>query len=45
LAPALQKLERDAVLSVVTERELSDFEGNRINGIHSAFKATLLAVH
>jgi Dolichyl-phosphate-mannose-protein mannosyltransferase/Protein of unknown function (DUF1420) len=45
VAPVLQELEEQGVLSVVAERELSGFQGNRINGVRSAFKAALLAVH
>ncbi len=44
LAPALLELESENVLAPFAEREVSDFDGNRLQGQRKIFRATLLAV-
>ncbi|MGB2899203.1 MAG: DUF1420 family protein [Candidatus Acidiferrum sp.] len=44
LAPALLELESESVLVPFAEREVSDFDGNRLQGQRKIFRATLLAV-
>jgi 4-amino-4-deoxy-L-arabinose transferase-like glycosyltransferase len=44
LAPSLLELESESVLVPFAEREVSDFDGNRLQGQRKIFRATLLAV-
>jgi 4-amino-4-deoxy-L-arabinose transferase-like glycosyltransferase len=44
VAPALLELESESVLVPFAEREVSDFDGNRLQGQRKILRATLLAV-
>ncbi len=44
LAPSLLELESESVLVPFAEREVSDFDGNRLQGQRKIFRATLFAV-